>query len=311
MLRSELRCGRLLIFLVVALILGAQPVLAAVPSELPLPTIKQNATVTMMGMPLHFEANQGQVDGQVKFLARGKGYSLFLTPTESVMVLQQREGVKRTASNGSTGPLGHNEAAPWRQSVVRMKLEGANRSPVIQGMEQLPGIVNYFIGSDQKQWQRGIPTYAKVHYQQAYQGIDLVYYGNHGQLEYDFIVKPGADPNQIKLSFEGASEIMVADSGDLVLSTSLGEVRLQKPIVYQLETNGHKTLVAGDYLASPDSPGEVRIQLASYDLSKVLVVDPVLLFWIFADHSGSFSSLRVNGGRKAATILSLRYSSSR
>lgn len=293
MLLLALRCGRLLIFLVVALILGAQPVRATVPTELPLPTTKQSAAVTMMGMPLHFEANQGQVDDQVKFLARGKGYALFLTPTESVMVLQQREGVKRTASNGSTRPLGHNEAAPWTQSIVRMKLEGANPSPDVQGVEKLPGIVNYFIGNDLTKWRTEIPTYARVQYDEVYPGISLAYYGNHGKLEYDFIVSPGGNPGQIKLVFEGTTGIRLSENGDLILSTSLGEVQLQKPIVYQLETNGHKTLVAGDYLASPNSPKEVRIQLAAYDHSKLLVIDPVLLFSTHLGGNGNDAGMAI------------------
>jgi hypothetical protein len=250
---------------------------AAVPPTSPVPATvsKPQIAATMMGMPLQFEANHGQVDDQVKFLARGKGYTLFLTPTESVMVLQQREATgQKNALTGNLTAL--QEPAPIKQSVVRMKLEGANPSPIIDSMEPLPGIVNYFIGNDPAKWRTKIPTYAKVQYKEAYPGIDLAYYGNQGKLEYDFIVAPGADPNQIKLAFEGASEIKVAASGDLLLTTALGYVRLQKPIVYQVETDGHKTLVAGNYIASPQSLNAVQIQLAAYDHGKALVIDPVL-----------------------------------
>jgi len=229
---------------------------------------------TMMKAPLSFEANQGQTDSSVKFLSRGSGYTLFLTPTESVMVLQQREAKEAQTHD----PLAAMEPAPIKQSVVRMKLEGANPSPAIDGMEQLPGIVNYFIGNDPAKWRTKIPTYAKVQYKGAYPGIDLAYYGNQGKLEYDFIVAPGADPNQIKLVFEGASDIRVATSGDLVLTTALGDVRMQKPIVYQLEANGHKTLVAGNYFANSKKSPEVQIQLAAYDHSRPIVIDPVLTY---------------------------------
>jgi hypothetical protein len=237
----------------------------------------------MMGMPLQFEANHGQADAQVKFLARGKGYTLFLTPTESVMVLQQRDTPAEknplTKIDSSAVP----ELAPIKQAVVRMKLEDANQAPAIEGMEKLPGIVNYFIGNDPAKWRTEIPTYAKVQYQDAYPGINLAYYGNQGKLEYDFIVAPGADPNQIRLVFEGASDIRTTGSGDLLLTTTLGEVRLQKPLVYQLEPNGHKTLVAGQYLVHKDhSPfvesRAVQIQVAAYDRTKALVIDPVLSY---------------------------------
>ena len=266
----------------------AAPLWADLPkaSVLP-PTTSQRVTATMMGMPLQFEANHGQVDAQVKFLARGIGYTLFLTPTESVMVLQQQDTTTENDGRTVTDPSALPKQAPITQAVVRMKLEGANPSPAVDGMEQLPGIVNYFIGNDPEKWRANIPTYAKVQYQDAYPGIALAYYGNQGRLEYDFLVAPGADPNQIKLAFEGASDITVADSGDLVLTTALGEVLMQKPIVYQLEPDGHKTLVAGHYVVRPTSVSlhasrttnhEVEIQLASYDHTKPVVIDPVLLY---------------------------------
>jgi hypothetical protein len=236
-------------------------------------------------MPLQFEANHGQVDDQVKFLARGQGYTLFLTPTESVMVLSQQEAKVTAGDPSATDLLLHTEPAPIKQSVVRMKLEGANSSPTVSGMEQLPGIVNYFIGNDSAKWRTKIPTYAKVHYKEAYPGIDLAYYGNQGKLEYDFIVAPGADPSQIKLAFEGASDITVADSGDLLLTTVLGEVRVQKPIAYQLEADGHKTLVAGSYVSSSKS-NAVKIQLAAYDVAKTLVIDPVIVYSSFIGGTG-------------------------
>jgi Beta-propeller repeat len=239
----------------------------------------QPVAASLLNLPIQFEANQGQVDESVKFLARGTGYNLFLTPTESVMVLTGRE-----AGSAPTEGRGH-EPQESTHSVVRMKLEGANPAPAIDGLEQLPGIVNYFIGNDPAKWWTKIPTYAKVQYKEAYPGIDLAYYGNQGKLEYDFIVAPGADPSQIKLAFDGASAIKVADSGDLLLTTALGDVRVQKPIVYQLEPNGYKTLVAGNYVVFPESVRhhasrttnhKIGIQLAAYDREKSLVIDPVL-----------------------------------
>ena len=245
-------------------------------------------------LPLSFEANQGQTDPQVKFIARGRGYTLFLTPTESVMVLQQREASAREKDPlATTAPTALPEPAMLKQAVLRMKLEGANPSPAIDGMEQLSGIVNYFIGNDPKKWRTNIPTYQKVEYKSVYPGIDLAYYGNQGKLEYDFIVAPGADPNQIKLAFEGASDIRVADSGDLILKTEGGELRLRKPLVYQHDDRDHKHLIASNYvllasgakssmpvLSISDQPSaisfSVGIQVAAYDQNRPLVIDPTL-----------------------------------
>ena len=286
----------------------------------PAPT-RATVTATMFGMPIQFEANHGQVDEAVKFLARGKGYTLFLTPTESVMVLSQSEANVPIDDRGAeflmsltfapsqpnantqvgdrtaVGRLLNTESKSIKQSVVRMKLEGANPSSTVSGMEQLPGIVNYFIGNDPAKWRTKIPTYAKVQYQDVYPGIDLAYYGNQGKLEYDFIVAPGADPGEIKLAFEGASDIKVADSGDLLLTTPVGDVRLQKPMVYQLEPDGRKTLVAGTYVVAAPSDRSsmvfrssptraVGIQLAAYDHSKPVVIDPVVVYSTYLGGSG-------------------------
>ena len=203
---------------------GAVHSLAAVPASPPMSTARAHSYSTksqiaamFLKAPLSFEANQGQTDPSVNFIARGSGYTLFLTPTESVMVLQQREA---KVPSDTHDPMTSMDPAPIKQSVVRMKLEGANPEPAVSGMDKLPGIVNYFIGNDPTKWRTKIPTYAKVNYQEVYPGIDVAYYGNQGRLEYDFIVSPGADPNQIKLAFEGALDIKLVDSGDLLLITA-------------------------------------------------------------------------------------------
>lgn len=288
MMQRNSRLGWMVVAcVIVSPVLWDQLAAAAVPPGPPLPTTSQRVNATMLGMPLQFEANHGQVDAQVKFLARGKGYTLFLTPTESVMVLQQREATGEKDTLTVNDPSALPAQASIKQAVVRMKLEGANPSPAIDGMEKLPGIVNYFIGNEPEKWRTKIPTYARVHYTEAYPGIDLAYYGNQGKLEYDFIVAPGADPNQIKLAFDGASEIKVAASGDLLLTMALGNVWLQKPVVYQLSDDGHKTLVAGNYMASPNAPNAVGIQLAAYDRHKPLVIDPVLIYSSFIGGAGA------------------------
>ena len=142
---------------------------------------------SLLAVPLSFEANQGQTDSQVKFLSRGDGYSLFLTSNEVVFTLRTLAGV---------------EAPP---SVFRMELLGAERNAQISGADILPGAANYYIGNDPKKWRSGISAYGKVKYRGIYPGVDAVFYGNQRQLEYDFVVAPGADPKQISLGLTGVT----------------------------------------------------------------------------------------------------------
>ncbi len=298
--RRTVATYRRVLMLAVAVSLVPTATLWADTMEVVAPSPPSIATVqsTYGKLPLSFEANQGQVDAQVTFLARGPGYTLFLTPSESVLVLHQREPTTESAQRERGKPIARPKPPAITQAVVRMTLDGGNPTPAVDGTEPLPGIVNYFIGNDPAKWRTHIPTYAKVQYQEVYPGIDLAYYGNQGKLEYDFIVAPGADPDQIRLAFEGASDIHVADSGDLLLATDLGDVRIQKPVVYQLDPDGHKTLVAGQYLverqttnlrsaSNPQSSvlstrysalPKIGIQLAAYDRTKPLVIDPVVLY---------------------------------
>ena len=136
---------------------------------------------------MHFEPNLGQTDEQVNFVARGQGYALFLTGTEAVLSLEKAAKDKTKAE----------------RAVVRMQIEGANSSPESVGLDETEGKTNYFIGNDPEKWQTDVPNYEKVKYSKVYDGVDLVYYGNNQHLEYDFVVAPNADPDQIKLKFDG------------------------------------------------------------------------------------------------------------
>ncbi len=235
---------------------------------------------TALSLPLFFEQNQGQTAPPVKFLARGAGYGLFLTADEAVLELQTSAVSTQHSATGSQ------RAA---SSVIRMKLDGANSSAHISGTEPLPGKSSYFIGNDPSKWRHDIPQFARVEYQAVYPGVDLVYYGNQGQLEYDFRVAPGADPNQITLSFEGASAHIVSisgdsgDSGDLILSTDQGDVRFHAPNVCQPATpesgnpsgNAQKT-IAGSFRQLADN--KIGFTIGDYDHSRELVIDPVLSY---------------------------------
>src|SRR5262249_49447933 len=153
-------------------------------------------------------------------------------------------------------------------ALLRLQLLGANPSPRFAGLEELPSKSNYFIGNDPKKWHTNITNYGKVKYEGVYPGVDMVYYGNQRELEYDLVLHPGADPNSIRLRFEGAERVEV-DENDLVLHTAVGEIRQRRPRVYQ-EVDGVKQAVACDYLLK--GKREVGFQLAAYDQSKPLII---------------------------------------
>src|SRR5437762_2572310 len=219
-------------------------------------------------LPLHFEANQGQTHQDVRFLARGAGYSLYLTAGEAVLVL--------------TKPNPDATQARGTPVVVRMSVVGAAPKPLVSGLDELPGKANYLIGNPAK-WRTNVPTYAKVHYRAVYPGIDLVYYGNQRQLEYDFVVAPGADPNRIVLGFQGAERLEINAEGELVLHAAGEVIRQRVPVIYQ-EINGVRTKIEGRYVLK--DAHRVGFQVAAYDPSRPLVIDPTLVYATYLGGSG-------------------------
>lgn len=210
---------------------------------------------TLKNLPMNFTRNDGQTDARVKFTARGRGYGLFLTATEAVMALQQ--------------------TSTKRATTLRMQLLQANPHPEITGLDQLPTVTNYYVGNDPSQYREAVPHFARVKYAQMYPGIDVVYYGNQQQLEYDFIVAPGADPKQIKMQFAGAQQLRVADNGDLVIRMKGGELRHHKPILYQT-VNGERKEITGHFVLRHRT--RVSFAVGEYDRTKELVIDPVMTY---------------------------------
>ncbi|MBI4637936.1 MAG: SBBP repeat-containing protein [Candidatus Rokubacteria bacterium] len=256
---------------------------------------------TLATLPLHFEANHGQTDGGVRFLARAPGYTLFLTPTEAVTApprggerpardwrprgLDRTRDARLGVTRLSTAEAVR-DARPPGPAVVRMKLLGANPDPLVTGVDQLPGRINYFLGNDPARWRTNIPTYARVRYGDVYPGVDLVYDGSRRRMEFDFVLAPGADPGLIRLAFEGAGSVALDERGDLLLKTAAGELRLQKPHLYQ-ESGGRRVAVDGSFALvaapckgrpCPAAPVQVAVQVAAYDTGKPLVIDPVLSY---------------------------------
>ena len=225
-------------------------------------------------LPLSFEANRGQTDKQVKFLSRGAGYALFLTPTEAVLSLKAETG-QRTKKESVLPVSNEPKSAASKAAVVRIRLEHATGKTKVSGIDELAGKSNYFIGNDSAQWRRDIPTFGGVKYQGIYSGVDLIYYGNQRQLEYDFVVAPGADPRQIELSFAGANRLRLDAAGNLVVSIAGGEIVEHTPVIYQ-DIEGIRQRVTGGYELR--SGHTVGFKLAAYDHREQLTIDPSLVY---------------------------------
>jgi hypothetical protein len=217
---------------------------------------------TVRGLPLRLEANQGQTDPQVDFIARGSRSTVFLTARGAVLMLR-----------GSITPMDEHAPGQSRAIAVRLQLVGASARPRVVGLERLPGRVNHVRGNDPARWHTNVPTYARVRYQEIYPGIDLVYYGNDLRLEYDFVVRPGADPRSIVLAFAGAERIELSTEGDLLLHTAGEVIRHRKPVIYQ-DVEGTRRELAGGYVLK--GTHEVGFTVGAYDGRRPLVIDPVL-----------------------------------
>jgi hypothetical protein len=285
------------------------------------------------GLPLSFEPNRGQADSYYRFLTHGGGYTLFLADREAVLEIPLDSAIRDTklpiakrrrmasahaATPGAGWAKGLKDNPARATESVRLQLLGAKATPPT-GADPLPGRVNYYIGNDPKKWHENIETYAQVEYHDVYPGVDLVYHGWQGQLEYDFVVAPGADPGAIALAVGAVREppgehhrapLQVAGNGDLLIPSAAGDVRFRKPVVYQEEqstvdssqlkvqdeTNNsnlvnpkssieNRKFISGHYLL--DTQYHVHFALGPYDHSKELVIDPAIVYSVFVAEVGA------------------------
>jgi len=251
-------------------------------------------------LPLRFEENRGQADGNARFLARGPGYTLSFGPRAVTLALvsaarprkqgaetkahtDDSGGTRRVASpvGGASGPATTPMRAAVTESIVQLQFAGANAHPHMAGLDRLPGAASYFVGTDRHRWRAGVPTYARVAYRDIYPGIDLVYYGSQGQLEYDWTLRPAARPTTIRLAVAtpdgqpGAGRLQVDRTGDLVLRLPDGDLRQRRPRAYQWIA-GRKVAVSARYVRL--GPDEVGVRVGRYDAHKELVIDPTLVY---------------------------------
>jgi hypothetical protein len=232
-------------------------------------------------LPLSFAPNEGQTAWSVRFLARGNGYSLFLTDAAAVLTLTTASELEAQPGSHPIGvaPV----SAPRTTSVISMELVGERGDAEVTGVDPLPGVANYFIGSDPAAWHRNIPTFARVRYSGVYPGVDLIYYGNERQLEYDFVVRPGADPSQVRLHFAGAQEVRLRPSGDLTVTADGANVTFHSPVTYQLKAGRRKSVHSSFQLLANKTVG---FALGGYDRALPLVIDPTLGYSTYLGGSG-------------------------
>ena len=248
----------------------------------------RHRTVDLKNLPLSFEPNVGQASDRVSFVSHTGAMSLFLSPAETAITLQTKSSPAPSKGALAVGASSRriSPALPprSRQVALRIKFIGANRSGRFEGADPLPGRSNYYLGKDPRRWHTNIPTYAEVKYRSVYPGIDLVYYGNRNEIEYDLIVAAGANPGAIKLGFEGADKIELDAQSNAVVNLAGERVLLRKPVIYQ-EVDGVKKRVDGayvlfrrDHVAINGGLPRIGIKFASYDHRRPLVVDPALSY---------------------------------
>ncbi len=256
---------------------------------------QSKARAFFAGMPLIFEPNQGQAnldpaDPRAKFVTRGSGYSLFLGSEGAILSMASQKSVKPERSRRDAA---RHAIAATEVEFLQMKLAGANPNANLTGADLLSGKSNYFLGNDPAKWRPGVPQYARVRYENVYPGINLLFYGNQGRLEYDFQVAPGADPGQAELEFKGAKQLAL-DDGALVIQGRSGNMRLEPPRVYQ-EVAGKQTAVQGGFVLR--GANRAGFAIGSYDRSRELVIDPILTFSSYFGGSGDehSTSIAVDG----------------
>ena len=255
---------------------------AQLAANAPAPRPEQTSRVrsNFGALPLAFEANQGQTDPQVKYMARGSGYTVFLTPNDAVFALHSSNPASRSAApTASVADRLHAQATQKQITAsISMKLAGANPQPQIAAQNELPGHSNYFIGRDPSQWQTGVKQYSRVAYRDVYPGVDMAFHGQQRQLEFDFIVAPGASAAPIGFDISGAGKISTDADGNLVLASKAGNVLLHKPVAYQEKNNTRQPVDAGFILQANNKIG---FTLGNYDPGRELVIDPSVTYATF------------------------------
>lgn len=217
---------------------------------------------------IRFETNVGQTDTLVKFLARSKDYVLYFTQHKAIV------SVKKTDSSDLFKEC----------HTINMQIAGANPQVQITGRNMMLGKINYYRGNNPDAWQANIANYASIEYKNIYPYTDLIYYGNEGQLEFDFVVMPGGNPERIQLNFSSDEKMKIDKQGNLIFSGGNNPLFLKKPVAYQ-EKKGNRIPVSAEYIFR--SSNQVGFSLGDYNPELPLVIDPLLVYFSYLGSSDS------------------------
>jgi hypothetical protein len=262
-------------------VLGLVLVCLGAPGSRGATAIRPATGITSLGpQSVSFEANIGQAGDSARFIARGPAYYFSLSPTEATISLRKFDAAP-TPARSVKGRARDDAAVSFRS--VRLEFLGANPLAEISGESELPGRVNYFLGSDAAKWRTGVPLFSRVRVTDMYPGISLLHYGNQQHLEYDFEVAPEANPSAIALRFSGADRLTIDPQGDLILSLGADEIRQPKPVIYQQVGQQRKEIWGGYVLTDPQT---VKFEIGDYDPHLALVIDPVLSYSTYYGGSG-------------------------
>jgi hypothetical protein len=248
--------------------------------------------------PLVFEANHGQADRRSAFIARGYDYVVSLSSSTAWLNLSARVKIRRQLSASGENHAMTKEDILYVVDNVSFGLQNANHQLRISGEYKLPRAVSYLLGRDPSHYVANIPTFARVRYSQAYPGIDLVYYGDERQLEFDFDVAPRANPRQIEMQIVGARRLSFDSEGNLKINIGFSSIFLKRPAVYQ-EKNGKREPVGGRFRRL--GRRTIGVTLGPYDRSRPLVIDPILTYstYLGSSSNGSANAVAVDAAGNA------------
>ena len=230
-------------------------------------TDDKRMNVDFSKIPLYFIANEGQVDERAKFYAKVSRYTLWLTKEGLVF-----DSVKRSGARKSDGPT--ERPIEVKRNISRLLFVNANSEPEMMPVQETALKVNYFIGADRSKWHCGIPTSQSVLYKGVYDGIDLKVYGIEKQIEYDWIVGPGRDPEAISFTYEGTKGTRIDANGDLLIETGSGQLVHKRPVSYQ-QIGDMEVAVRVEYQKTGENT--YGFVVGAYDKSQALIIDPVVL----------------------------------
>ena len=270
--RAIIQCS---IFCLLAMCLFASQVFAADQGRLAQVDDKSATIKSLHSMSLAFTQNAGQWPDSILYRANAGGATMWFTTNSAYYQLTQHSGGSATMLPGMDEQIIDRSPEKTETMLIRAGFVGSNPAPRVTGVDQMEYKCNYFLGSDRSRWQADVPNYQAMVYEDIYPGINLKYYGNGREMEYDFLVSPGSDYSKIQVAYEGARSIAVNASGELVIETEFGSITERRPVVYQTEFGAKKELV-GQYVIADGNRFSFKIE--GYNPALPLVIDPVLVY---------------------------------